>query len=113
MAKNAVITKLKDELDKAIELVVRTRESMQTELANMKHSVLDKIYLAKVKDLTASFNSLTESKIRLDKAEKAMERDLTPAEELAAVVAFMVDLEPAKFTDVQDIIRDKRRAARQ
>jgi uncharacterized protein YdcH (DUF465 family) len=96
-SKNAQIVQLSTELDKTIALVVHARESLTNELdsewAQKKLSVDDK-FLKKLKELTASFNSLTESKIRLDKATKAVERDLTPAEEREAVVGYLADLEP-------------------
>lgn len=101
--RNAVITKLKEELDAAIKLVVHARESLDNELdsewAQKKLSV-DANFLKKLAQLTASFNSLTESKIRLDKAEKAMERDLTPAEEQEAVVGYLAQLKPQEAWDV-------------
>jgi hypothetical protein len=109
--RNAVITKLKEELDAAIKLVVHARESLDNELdsewAQKKLSV-DEKFLKKLSQLTASFNSLTESKIRLDKAEKAMERDLTPAEEQEAVVGYLASLKPQQAWDVFNASRRMR-----
>lgn len=94
---NQVFVQLKTELDRTIKLVVHARESLDNELdsewAQKKLSV-DEKFLKKLKELTASFNSLTESKIRLDKAEKAIERELTPAEEREAVKHYLMELEP-------------------
>jgi len=110
--RNAVITKLKEELDAAISLVVHARESLDNELdsewAQKKLSV-DEKFLKKLAQLTASFNSLTESKIRLDKAEKAMERDLTPAEEQEAVVGYLASLKPQEAWDVFNASRRMRK----
>jgi hypothetical protein len=110
--RNAVITKLKTELDAAISLVVHARESLDNELdsewARKKLSV-DAQFLKKLAQLTASFNSLTESKIRLDKAEKAMERDLTPAEEQEAVVGYLAQLKPQEAWDVFNAARRLRK----
>ena len=110
--RNAVITKLKEELDAAIKLVVHARESLDNELdsewAQKKLSV-DANFLKKLAQLTASFNSLTESKIRLDKAEKAMERDLTPAEEQEAVVGYLASLKPQEAWDVFNASRRMRK----
>jgi len=101
--RNAVITKLKAELDAAIALVVHARESLDNELdsewAQKKLSV-DEKFLKKLSQLTASFNSLTESKIRLDKAEKAMERDMTPAEETEAVTRYLAELTAQEAYDI-------------
>lgn len=110
-SKNEVFVALKNELDSAIKLVVHARESLDNELntewAQKKLSV-DQNFLKKLKELTASFNSLTESKIRLDKAEKAIERDLTPEEELAAVKGYLIELEPWDLTQLVKIVRAER-----
>lgn len=103
--RNKVVVKLKQELDQAIQLVTHARESLsnelQTEWAQKKLSVDDK-FLKKLKEMTASFNSLTESKIRLDKAEKAMEQDMTPDEELATVRAYLQDMAPPALQALLD-----------
>jgi hypothetical protein len=87
--------RLKNELNLILELVVNARESLQneftTEISKKQYSV-DKAYLTKLKELTACFNSLTDSRIRLDKAEKAMEKEMTPQEEKEAVCAFVASL---------------------
>lgn len=110
--RNAVIVKLKEELDAAIELVVHARESLDNELssewAQKKLSVDDK-FLKKLAQLTASFNSLTESKIRLDKAEKAMERDMTPDEEAEAVTRYLADLKAQEAWDIFNASRRLRK----
>lgn len=94
--RNQRIVRLKAELDAAIELVSHARASlsneMQTEWAQKQLSVDDK-FLRKLKEMTASFNSLTESKIRLDKAERAMEEDMTPEEEILAVIRYLRDVD--------------------
>jgi uncharacterized protein YdcH (DUF465 family) len=99
-ARNKVIVRLKNELDAAIELVSHTRESLTNELdtewAKKKLSV-DTGFLKKLQQMTASFNSLTESKMRLDKAEKQMEADMTPDEEAEAVLAYLRAMEPAEL----------------
>lgn len=99
-SKNEVIVRLKEELDEAIKLVVHARESLSNELQSewaQKKLAVDKTFVSKLKELTASFNSLTASKIQLDKAEKAMERDLTPEEERAAVMGYLADMEPGEL----------------
>lgn len=108
-SKNEVVTKLKTELDRAIALVVKTREVLELELfgdprwANAQPTSVDKLFVTKLRELTASFNSLTESKIRLDKAEKAMEAELTPAEERAAVVGYLAAID---WNDAQKIFSE-------
>jgi uncharacterized protein YdcH (DUF465 family) len=109
-SKNEVFVRLKDELDKTIALVVHARESLDNELdsewAQKKLSV-DKAFLAKLKELTASFNSLTESKIRLDKAEKAIEKELTPEEEREAVKYYLMAMKPS---DMVQLVKEAREA---
>lgn len=94
--RNKIVVRLKSELDAAIEIVAHARESlsneMQSEWAQKKLSVDDK-FLKKLKEMTAAFNSLTESKIRLDKAERLMEQDMTPEEEQETVVRFLAELD--------------------
>lgn len=110
-SKNEVIVKLKNELDSAIRLVVHARESLDNELdtewAQKKLSV-DKNFLSKLKELTSSFNSLTESKIRLDKAEKAMERELTADEEREAVKGYLMEMVPSELTQFIKEVRETR-----
>lgn len=99
-SRNRLIVRLKDELQSTIELVTHARESLTNELnsewAQKKLSVDDK-FLKKLKELTASFNSLTESKIRLDKAEKAIEEDMTLEEEQETVMRYLADLEDGEL----------------
>jgi hypothetical protein len=109
--KNEVFVKLKDELDKTIKLVVHARESLDNELDNewaQKKLSVDKAFLAKLKELTSSFNSLTESKIRLDKAEKAIEAELTPAEEREAVKRYLMDMVPSDMVQLVKEARETR-----
>lgn len=99
-SKNAIITRLKEELDAAIRLVVHARESLENELSSewaQKKLAIDKTFVSKLRELTASFNSLTESKIRLDKAERAMEQDLSPEEEREAVKGYLMDMTPGEL----------------
>lgn len=94
--RSARVIRLKEELNLILELVVHSRESLEneldTEFAQKKFSI-DKSFLAKLKDLTACYDKLTDARIRLDKSEKAMEAEMTPQEEKAAVRAFILSLE--------------------
>lgn len=109
--KNELIVKLKEELDSTIRLVVSAREKLEAEFTKYysdKMAAMDDKFLRKLKELTSSFNSLTESKIRLDKAEKALERDLTAAEELDAVKNFLIELPNSDFHILLNDVRDGR-----
>lgn len=89
--RNKMILRLKEELDATLRVVASTREQLSKEGELLeKAGLVDDKFLRKLKELTASFNSLTESKIRLDKAERAMEEDLTPEEERQAVLSYLV-----------------------
>lgn len=94
--RSARAIRLKEELNLILELVVHSRESLNNELQSefaQKQFSVDKPFISKLKDLTACYNSLTDARIRLDKAEKAMEAEMTPQEEKAAVRAFIMSLE--------------------
>lgn len=109
-SKNEVITQLKHELDSAIRLVVHSRESLENELSSdwaQKKLGIDTNFLKKLKELTAAFNSLTESKIRLDKAERAMEAELTPEEERAAVLGYLIDMD--NMNDLSELFAEAKR----
>lgn len=109
--KNEVFLKLKEELDRTIALIVHARESLENELDTewaQKKLAVDKAFVAKLKELTASFNSLTESKIRLDKAERAIEAELTATEEREAVKQYLMDLTGAEFVQLVKEARETR-----
>lgn len=87
---------LKNELNVILELVVHAREALENELKSefaQKKLGIDKPFLDKLKGLTACFTELTASRIRLDKAEKEMEAEMTPAEELDAIEKHVASLD--------------------
>lgn len=113
ITKNELILRLKDELDRTIALVVHARESLENELDSewaRKKLAVDKAFVSKLKELTASFNSLTESKIRLDKAERAMEADMTPSEEREAVKIYLSNMPPLDMVQLCKEAREMRDA---
>lgn len=93
--RSARALRLKDELNRILELVVHSREALENELGSeiaQRKLSIDQPFLKKLKELTACFNSLTDARIRLDKSEKAMEAEMTPAEEMEAVRLFVASL---------------------
>lgn len=110
-----MVVRLKDELQATIDVVAHTRESLTRELGEQtdRWSKLgaSKEFIARLKDLTSSFNSLTEAKIRLDKAEKSLEEDMTPEEEYQVVLQYLVDMEPEAYKVGMKSVR-KRRATK-
>lgn len=93
--RNERVVRLKDELNLILELVVHSREALTSELSSefaQKKLAIDKPFLTKLKELTACYNSLTDARIRLDKADRSLEKDLSPAEEKEAVREFILSL---------------------
>lgn len=91
--KNARIIRLKDELNRILEMVTQSREAL--EITGMtpgrEHQArLSADYLKGLRELTVMFRELTTSRIALDKAEKSLEKEMTPAEEKAAVFDFVL-----------------------
>jgi len=110
--RNAMVVRLKDELQATIDIVAHTRESLERELGDQtdRWSKLgaSKEFIARLKDLTSSFNSLTEAKIRLDKAEKQLEEDMTPEEEYQVVLQYLVDMDPEPYKVGMKSVRKRR-----
>jgi hypothetical protein len=94
--RNERVIRLKEELNLILQLVVHSRESLENELnsefAQKKLSV-DKGFVAKLKDLTVCYNTLTAARISLDKAEKQLEKELSPEEEREVVRNYIRSLE--------------------
>lgn len=94
--RNARVIRMKDELIKMLDLVTRCRESVEREVstgvaAEMKF--VDADFLKRIKELSVIFNNMTDARIRLDKAERAIENDLTPSEEYEAVRSYVRSLD--------------------
>lgn len=94
--RNQRVIRMKDELIKVLDLVTRCRESLEGEVseglaAKMKGVDLD--FLRRLKELTVMFSNMTDARIRLDKAEKLLENDLTPLEERQAVIEYIHSME--------------------
>lgn len=95
--RNARVIRMKDELIKMLDLVTRCRESVEAEvsgtgLAGQMRSI-DADFLKRIKELSVIFNNMTDARIRLDKAERAIENDLTPTEEYEAVRSYVRSLD--------------------
>lgn len=82
--------RLRNELQMILELVVNIRGRLETELKDaVSAKFIDKGFVTKLKDLTACYQTLTTCQMNLNKSEKAMEEDMTPAQELKAVKDFI------------------------
>lgn len=94
--RNERVVRLKEELNLILQLVVHSRESLDNELDSefaQKKLSIDEKFLRKLKELTACYNSLTDARIRLDKSERSLEKEMTPAEERETVRAFVRSME--------------------
>lgn len=93
--RSARAIRIKDELNKILELVVHSREALEnelsTEFAQQKRGIDDK-FLRKLEGLSKCYVQLTDAQTRLHKSEKAMEDELTPAQEKAAVLEYVASL---------------------
>lgn len=97
LAKNSTkVVRMKDELASMLVIVSNLRSGLEHEMADgMGYKLLDanpKV-LTKIKELAATLNSLTDAKVRIDKAEKQMATEMTPEEERDAVATYVKSLE--------------------
>jgi hypothetical protein len=79
-------------------IVVKAREALEYEMDEVRNpdkkiDFVGSDYLRKIKEITVSFNNLTDSSIRLAKAEKELENDMTPDEEREAVAEYIKTME--------------------
>lgn len=94
--RSARVIRLKEELNLILEVVVHAREALSNELSSevaQKKLSIDAKFLSKLKALTSAYRELTDARIRLDKSERTLEKELTPAEEKQAVREFILSLE--------------------
>lgn len=91
--RSARAVKLKNELNTMLELVVNIRERLVNEIDDAKQmKFIDKGFMSKLKDLAQIFDRLTSARIQLDKAERALEAEMTPYQELQAVRSFIREM---------------------
>lgn len=91
--KNERVIRLKDELNRILEMVTLSREALQIEgmtQGRENQARLSADYLRGLRELTVMFRELTTSRIALDKAEKMLEKEMSPADEKAAVKDFIL-----------------------
>lgn len=105
-----LVVRLQDELDRLIKLYVFARESLETEMYSgmgYKKMGLNEKDVKKLKELTVGMNSLIESKIKWDKAQKQLAASMTPAEELDAVFKFICTLDNDAQTKLRNRLHDR------
>jgi hypothetical protein len=100
MAKREVnqrVVRLRDELQNMLDLSVHAQDALKAELEGaiaQKRLFIDGEWLRKFKELASTYNSLTDAHVRLSKAEKTLENELTPEEERDAVTSYVYSLKP-------------------
>ena len=95
--KNARVRRLKDELNIILEMVTQTREALQEDTKDLStgrlvQAKLTDKHIKMLKELTIMFRELTTARIALDKAEKQLEKEMTPLEEKQAVAEFIMNM---------------------
>lgn len=104
-----IVVRLQDELDRMIKLFSWAREAAENDLMGgmgyKKLTITDKD-LKKLKELATMCDSIVSAKIRFDKAAKSMADTMTPAEEKAAVVAYLKAAEVQDRADILNRIKD-------
>lgn len=103
-----MVVRLELELDNMIKMFAWAREALEKEmLSGMspgKHGLHEAV-TKKLKELTIGMSSMVESKIRYDKAKKELAKNMTPEEEMQAVVAYIVNLSPGDWEKLRDRIK--------
>lgn len=100
-----LVVRLETELDHLIKMYAWARETLENEmlsgLSPGKHGLHESL-VKKLKELTIGMNSAVESKIKYDKAKAALAKNMTPEEEMAAVILYIVSLTPEKRSELRN-----------
>ena len=100
-----LVTRLEDQLDKLIKMYAFSREALENEMLSgmgYKGQGLHETFPKKLKELTIGLNSLVETKIKWDKAKKALGETLTKEEEVEACFQFILSLTDTEKHDLRD-----------
>ncbi len=103
-----MIVRLENELDDLIRMFAFARKALENEMQSGitpgKHGLREDI-TKKLKELTIGMSSMVECKIRYDKAKKQLAKDMTPEEEMAAVVAYIANLSSEEWIKLRDKVK--------
>jgi len=91
------VARLRDELNAQLDLVCFSREKLEEDVkTSIDHrSLVTSVdFLKKLSELTSAFDKLTNARIRLLKAEKAHEDDMSPADERRTVHEYVRSVTP-------------------
>jgi hypothetical protein len=87
-----LVTRLSEELEYMIKMAAFQRKALENELftgMGYKQLGVSEKDLKKMKVMTEIMDQVVATKVRFDKAQKLLSENLTPAEERAAVMAFI------------------------
>lgn len=104
-----MVVRLQDELDRMIKLLSHAREATENELfegLGYKKLALTDKDLKKLNGLADLAKSVVDTKVKFDKSMKAMADRMTPAEEKAAVVAYIKACDAQDRADIINRIKD-------
>lgn len=100
-----MIVRLEKELDLLINMFAFARQSLQNELESglggKQLSLTDKD-AKKLKELALGMSTAVECKIRWDKSKKQLAQNMSPKEEMDAVVAYIVNLPVNEQSNLRD-----------
>lgn len=105
-----LVTRIEQELDSMIRMFAFARESLENEMLSglgFKQHGLQDTFPKKLKELTLGMNSLVETKIKWDKAKKQLGEQLTPEEERAACVQYILSLTDNERHLLRDALSDR------
>lgn len=106
----ALVVRIEQELDAMIRMFAFAREALENEMLSglgFKQHGLQESLPKKLKELTLGMNSLVETKIKWDKAKKQLGEQLSPAEERAACVEYIMSLTDDERHQIRDSLSDR------
>lgn len=102
----SMVVRLENELDKLINMFAWARQALENEMLDgmgYKQAGLSEAFTKKLKELTIGMNSVVETKVKYDKAKKAMAKEMTATEERDAVFKYIMTLPENE----RDLLRDR------
>lgn len=100
-----MVVRLQDELERLIKMYSHQREALENEMfegMGYKKMTADEKFVKKLKELTLGMNSLTETRIKWDRAQAKLAESMTPAQEMDAVVNYIMTLDSDAWNNFQD-----------
>lgn len=105
-----MIIRLEKELDALINMFAFARQSLENELQSglgAKQLSLTERDAKKLKELAQGMSTAVECKIRWDRAKKELAKNMSPQEEMSAVVAYIVNLSTDEQTNLRHQLNDR------